>query len=169
MSRLKRCITLTVIMVAFMICGCPNDRESGPGEHVHEGQSGEHDRDGHEHHGEAGEESGTELALDETYNATRNGAQLYLAYNKQSNSFEGWVKNNTRETLTQVRVDVHLSNGKEIGPTTPEDIAPGKQIDVKLAATSTDFTGWTAHPEVGSGEHGHEGHDHEHGEHGHEH
>ena len=58
------------------------------------------------------EESGTELALNETYDAVRNGARLILTYDAQSNSFKGTVENTTDETLKQVRVEVHLSNGK---------------------------------------------------------
>ncbi len=101
------------------------------------------------------EESGTELALDETYDKTRNGARLILTYDAESNSFKGTVENTTDEILKQVRVEVHLSNGKEIGPTTPVDLAPGEKSDVLLTATSKDFDGWTAHPEVGEGEQGH--------------
>ncbi|MDE0483986.1 MAG: FxLYD domain-containing protein [Candidatus Poribacteria bacterium] len=112
------------------------------------------------------EESGTELALDETYDKVRNGARLILNYDAQSNSFKGTVENTTDETLKQVRVEVHLSNVKELGPTTPADLAPGEKRDVQLTATSTDFDGWTAHPEVGAGEHGH---GEEHGEHDSEH
>ena len=107
------------------------------------------------------EESGTELALDETYDQVRNGARLILAYDAQSNSFKGTVENTTDETLKQVRVEVHLSNGKELGPTPAADLAPGEKRDVQLIATSTDFDGWTAHPEVGEGEHSSGG---EHGE-----
>ncbi len=107
-----------------------------------------------QHTTEEGEESGTELALNETYDKVRNGARLILAYNAQSNSFEGTVENTTAETLKRVRVEVHLSNGKELGPTPAADLAPGEKRDVQLIATSTDFDGWTAHPEVGEGEHG---------------
>jgi hypothetical protein len=106
-----------------------------------------------QHTTEEGEESGTELALNETYDKVRNGARLILAYNAQSNSFEGTVENTTAETLKRVRVEVHLSNGKELGPTPSADLAPGEKRDVQLIATSTDFDGWTAHPEVGEGEH----------------
>ncbi len=104
--------------------------------------------------GEEGEESGTELALNETYDQVRNGARLILTYDAQSNAFKGTVENTTSETLKQVRVEVHLSNGKELGPTPAADLAPGEKRDVQLIATSTDFDGWTAHPEVGEGEHG---------------
>ena len=109
------------------------------------------------------EESGTELALNETYDKVRNGARLILNYDAQSNSFKGTVENTADETLKQVRVEVHLSNGKELGPTPASDLEPGEKRDVQLTATSTDFDGWTAHPEVGSGEHSNGEHDAEHG------
>ena len=115
---------------------------------------------------EDGEESGAELALNETYDQVRNGARLILAYDAQTNAFKGTVENTTDETLKQVRVEVHLSNGKELGPTPAADLAPGEKREVQLIATSTDFDGWTAHPEVGEGEHSHGG---EHGEHDSEH
>ncbi len=86
--------------------------------------------------GEHGEESGTELALNETYDGVRNGARLVLSYDKESNFFSGTVENTTKKTLKRVRVEVHLSNGKEIGPTTPSDLKPGEKRPVKLAAKS---------------------------------
>lgn len=115
------------------------------------------------------EESNVELALDDQYNKVRNGARLILSYDAQSNSFKGTVENTTNETLEQVRVEVHLSNGKELGPTTPGDLAPGEKRDVQLTATSKNFDRWTAHPEVGRSEHGNREvrgeHDREDGEH----
>jgi len=116
------------------------------------------------------EESGTELALDETYDKVRNGARLILNYDAETNSFIGTVENTTDETLKQVRVEVHLSTGKELGPTPASDLKPGEKIDVHLKATTTDFDGWTAHPEVGSGEHSNGEHgDSEHAEESSEH
>lgn len=69
-------------------------------------------------------------------------------------SFKGTVENTTDETLKHVRVEVHSSNGVEFGPTTPGDLASSEQREIELVATSTDFTAWTAHPEVGGSEHG---------------
>jgi len=106
------------------------------------------------------EESSTELTLDGSYDKVRNGARLSLTYDAQSNSFIGFVENTTDNILKQVRVEVHLSNGTELGPTTPTDLSPGESIDITLAATSEGFDGWTAHPEVGESggsEHGEEG------------
>ncbi len=105
--------------------------------------------------GEGSEESGTQFALNEKYDMIRNGARLILAYDAESNSFTGTVENTTDKILEKVRVEVHLSNGTELGPTTPVNLEPGQKTDVKLAATSKKFEKWSAHPEVGSGEHGH--------------
>ena len=105
------------------------------------------------------EESSTELGLDESYDAVRNGARLSLTYDMQNNSFIGFVENTTDNILKQVRVEVHLSNGVELGPTTPADLNPGESIEVSLSAKDKDFDGWIAHPEVGEsdgGEHGDE-------------
>ena len=72
------------------------------------------------------------------------------------------MENTTDETLNQVRVEDHLSNGTELGPTTPAYLSPGEIRGIELAATSNDFDGWTAHPEVGRGEHGSGGENGEH-------
>ena len=125
-------IMITVMLTVGLISGCSNDDILK----------------------DSGEESSTELTLNETYDNVRNGARLILAYDAQSNSFKGTVANTTDETLTQVRVEVHLSNGIELGPTTPVDLDPGAKSEVELTATSKDFDRWTAHPEVGRGEHG---------------
>ena len=103
--------------------------------------------------GDEGEESNTELALNERYDEIRSGARLILTYDAQTNSFKGTVENTTDETLKQVRVEVHLSNGTELGPTPAGDLAPGEIREIELAATGTEFNGWTAHAEVGEGEH----------------
>ena len=99
----------------------------------------------------AGEESGIALTINETYDGVRKGARLVLAYVAKSNSFNGTVENTTGITLKRVRVEVHLSNGIELGPTIPVDLAPGEKIDVTLPVTNQAFQGWTPHAEVGSG------------------
>ena len=113
---------------------------------------GAHERDTGE--GGEGDESGTEYGLDEVYDATRNGARLVLAYDAQNNAFVGAVANITNSPLTNVRVEVHLSNGTELGPTNPVDLPAGKMMQVVLPATGEPFDGWSAHPEVGNLEHG---------------
>ena len=107
--------------------------------------------------GDSGEESGTQYMLDETYDEVRRGAQLVLKYEPEKEAFMGTVANTTKKTLSKVRVEVHLSNGVELGPTTPKDLEPNEKMDVMLAASGQKFKSWGAHPEVGgsgSGEHG---------------
>ena len=87
---------------------------------------------------------------------------LILSYDAAANAFTGTVENTTETTLERVRVEVHLSNGTELGPTAPTDLAPGQKVAVTLAATSEPFDSWSAHPEVGgegSGEHDEGGED----------
>ncbi len=98
------------------------------------------------------EGSGANLAPDETFDMVRGGARLILSYDAPSNSFKGTVANTTNNVLTQVRIEVHLSNGAELGPTPPVDLAPGQVLPVSLPSTPASFTGWIAHAEVGGGE-----------------
>ncbi len=95
------------------------------------------------------EESGQQFTINETYDNVRNGARLILNYDPNTSAFVGTVENTTNQTLSQVRVEVHLSNGTELGPTTPRDLAPGEKMDVTLDATGENFSTWVAHPEVG--------------------
>ena len=123
---------------------------------------------GGEHGSETGgeEDSGAMLAPDETFDMVRGGARLILGYDAAGNAFTGTVENTTSSVLSRVRVEVHLSNGVELGPTTPVDMAPGEVAAVSLPAAQASFTGWVAHAEVGGGEHGSGGERREGGEHG---
>ena len=105
------------------------------------------------HTGGEGSEGGgaNTLAPDDTLDTVRGGARLVLSYDAPSNSFKGTVENTTDGILDAVRIEVHLSNGSELGPTTPTDMAPGEVIAINLPATPASFTGWTAHAEVGTG------------------
>ena len=133
-----------------------NGGESGEGG---EGGSGEHGEGGEGSGGEGGEESGNALTKDQTFDTVRKGARLVLRYDSTADAFVGTVSNTTDSTLVQVRVEVHLSNGTELGPTTPVDLAPGASVPVTLSAMGESFDGWTPHAEVGpssgsGGEHG---------------
>ena len=122
----------------------------GPGPVAHTGGEG---TEGSGERGAGGEEgSGANaLALNETFDAVRGGARLILRYDTPTNSFKGTVENTTNGILDRVRIEVHLSNGMELGPTTPTDMAPGEVLAINLPATPAPFTGWTAHAEVGAG------------------
>jgi hypothetical protein len=159
----------------------------GRGEHGegHEGRErGEHG--GREtSHGE-GEKDNNRIAKGTQHDKVyRNGARLILQYNPNTQAFVGSVQNTTKKSLSQVRIEIHLSNGLELGPTMRVDLKAGATIPVELSALDQEFTSWVTHPEAGvekghgpggeeseghaareSGEHGGEGRDEGRGEHG---
>ena len=168
---------LAAILGAGVLIGCANDDGAGEGpdsggaavtREISErgsGESGGEHGSGGEGSGSEGSESGASgseeasgatLAPDETFDAVRSGARLVLNYDTASNAFVGTVENTTNSVLSQVRIEVHLSNGTELGPTTPMDMAPGAVATVNLPSTQAPFTGWIAHAEVGSGGEGSE-------------
>ena len=112
----------------------------GPGPVNTEG-SGEGGGEGVEGSGnDTAEGSGTNaLALNQTYEATCNGARLVMRYDEANNRFVGKVVNMTNATLTRVRVEIHLSNGVELGPTTPTDLPAGYQLSLTMPATDQPF------------------------------
>ena len=150
--RILTAIAFMLILIAG-ITGCTRDDVTS--------EIGEHSVAA----GASDEESAVQLALTDTYDHVRNGAHLIISYDEATNSFTGTVKNTTGAILTQVRVEVHLSNGVELGPTPPVDLAPSEEIPITLMAEGGLFDTWTAHPEVGGsgteggGEHGEGGHD----------
>ena len=165
MNRLTTASTaIGVILIALVSIGCSNDSEADEhssgsegveqsgAEHSGDVEASEHTGDteagGHDGGAEEGEESGIQLELSETFDEVRAGARLILSYDSTDNLFKGTVENTTDSTLRRVRVEVHLSNGIELGPTTPVDIWPGRGIDVILTATGDPFTSWSAHAEV---------------------
>ena len=164
-------VIMLIIPSLISVIGCAPSNHDKDGEHEANSESTGH-LPGHEEGGGEGEESGQEFAKDQAYDQVRNGARLKLAYDAETNAFIGTVENTTDQALSRVRVEVHLSNGVELGPTTPTDLAPGQKTKVELKAAGQDFHTWSAHPEIGSGEHG-EGSEHgkggEHGEGGSEH
>ena len=144
--------SVLVLIAVLALAGCIGSDQS-PGEHSGDSESGENSggSESGEHgvgteSGDGGEESGTQFALDETFDEIRAGARLVLSYDSASNAFIGNVENTTDTTLRRVRVEVHLSNGIELGPTTPTDLAPGQSLDITLPATDRPFTTWSAHP-----------------------
>ena len=156
---------LAALLAVALIGGCAGAMTGGgerPGQEGGSGEGGgEHGAGGEggsETGSDGGEEGGTRLAPDETFDMVRKGARLILSYDAQREAFTGTVENTTSATLQQVRVEVHLFNpNAELGPTTPQDLTPGERIAVNLPATGKTFTHWTPHAEVGPQSSGGEG------------
>ena len=152
-------IPFAAALLALSLVACSQSRKSGsegvgdegPGEHVGMEGSGEREGNGEgsEGNGGDGEESATQYGPGDSYDVVRAGARLVLRYDAATQTFKGTVTNTTAVTLTRVRIEVHLSNGVELGPTTPIDLKPGETIDIVLPAPGQTFATWSAHPEVG--------------------
>ncbi len=52
------------------------------------------------------------------------GARLILSYDTQASAFVGTVHITTNAVLSNVRIEVHLSSGTDLGPTIPIDLGP---------------------------------------------
>jgi hypothetical protein len=132
-SRLFMAMLMSILLITSFAC------KSKPADREHEVIS-------------EGEEVGPRLAINDTYDTVRKGVRLILAYDSTSSSFIGTVENVTSKTIKSVRVEVHLSNGIELGPTKQIDLASGNKENVKLSAKGQSFNWWKAHPEAGEGE-----------------
>jgi len=142
-SVIKLIVSVLFIQIIFLSSSCKN------------GERG---------HNEEGEESGKRYTQTEACDVERRGIKLHLQFDKSSSSFVGNMKNVTKRVIKKARVEVHLSNGVELGPTKAVNIIPGKSIRVNLPAKNQSFTWWSTHAETGSSEHGKdEGSESEHG------
>ena len=135
-------LALTVVIPALicsLVAAC--DSPTGPSE------------TGEPTHTESGTEqgeSGMQYGLTETARETRNGVDLVMRYDGGQERFTGTVTNTTNATVSNVRVEVHLSNGVELGPTPGNSLAPGQMRTVELDASGQSFTTWSVHVELGS-------------------
>jgi hypothetical protein len=132
--------------------GDGDEREHGDGDEREHGDGDE--REHGDGAGEEGEEGGTVIRIDETWDALRRGARLVLRFVPATGAFVGTVENTTQLTMCAVRVEVHLSEGIELGPTERADLPPGETVDVQLFAFGEVFEAWTAHPEMSNCEGG---------------
>ena len=127
-----------------------SEHEGDRGSRVeHEGEHGSESE-----HGEELGESRIRYGIAETAREARSGVRLELRFDGASETFTGTVVNTTAEPVSRVRVEVHLSNGVELGPTPRISLAPGETSSVQLEAVGQRFEAWTTHVEIGEGEHG---------------
>ena len=149
-AALPCAILAVVLSVGLMACG-----ESPTAPEAHGPESGsesgtESGSEGSSGSGEPGE-SGTQYGLADTARETRSGVDLVMSYDAAAQAFTGTVTNTTGAAISNVRVEIHLSNGVELGPTARVTLTAGQTNPVQLAATGQSFTRWSVHVELGSG------------------
>ncbi len=129
---------LMFVLLLALAIGCDNNQRVTPLGHP-----------ALDKHGAGDEESGTQYTKDEVYDQTRGEARLVIAYDPILKAFTGTVENISDSVLPNVRIEVHLSNGVELGPTVPKNLAPMEKVEVILDATGQAFDTWSAHAEIG--------------------
>ena len=138
--KLPRPVVCAAALVALGVLGCAGSPTAPSGEgHGPEGQGGEPG------------ESGTRYTLSETAREVRSGVELIVSFDSTRQGFTGTVRNTTSATVTQVRVEVHLSNGVELGPTPRANLVAGETKSIELDARGQTFSWYTVHVEIGSG------------------
>ena len=128
------------------------ESDEGEGHDSGDEHGGEHGSEGEQ--GEESGESGIRYGVAETAQETRSGVCLELRFDAATETFTGTVVNTAAEPVSWVRVEVHLSNGVELGPTPRISLVSGETSSVRLAAAGQGFETWTTHVEIGEGEHG---------------
>lgn len=97
---------------------------------------------------EPGEE-GRRWDKDEAATVTRSGVKLVIRHHSSADEFRGTLTNTTNSSVSDVRVEIHLSNGRELGPTPRTALAGGESRDVALDAAGQEFSWFSVHIELG--------------------
>ena len=96
-------------------------------------------------------EGGEQWDKDEVATVTRSGVKLVIQYHSADEEFRGTMTNTTDSAVSDARVEIHLSNGKELGPTPRTTLAAGESKDVTLDAAREQFSWFSVHVELGGG------------------
>lgn len=170
-------VLILILGLGYNLASCTKNQQSTDDQTEELPASREpHQRDYEKHEGE---EDGSMFASNYQYDKISSGVRLKLSFDQEQSRFVGSIQNTTEQSLDRVRVEIHLSNGKELGPTVATSLKPGEEKTISLSAKGEVFERWSTHPEVGSNEHEHgaiehqkgsehgkNGHDREHEEHG---
>jgi hypothetical protein len=92
--------------------------------------------------GEPIQELANELKMNDTYEEEVDGLQVIMNYHAPTSSFIGVVENTTNQIISNVRVEIYLSNAVELGPTKPVNLQPGEMKNIALLAYNQEFKDW---------------------------
>ena len=143
-------LTIALCAAPLFAGGGPNPvapEALGPEYGQEPGTAGEAGNEG----GEAGE-PGALCAMSETARQSRSGVDPARSFDRATASFAGTVTNPTAAPVAGVRVEIHLSNGVEPGPTPLLTLNPSQASPVARDARGQEFTTWQVHLEIGRDE-----------------
>ena len=118
-------LLLVVALVGSLLAGGGSPTEPSGEQHGPEGGGGEPG------------ESGTQYSLTDTATETRAGVRLVMSFDSARSVFSGTVTNTTDATVSEVRVEIHPSNGVELGPTPRQDLKTSSFFLVWMLMTGT--------------------------------
>lgn len=147
---------ILVLALPMFLWGCTNKPNAGTGSDPVPVDASriEHPQDEHR-----------QLTIHQEYNEVSKGIHLVLSFDVEESVFIGTLENVSEQLLDRVRVEIHLSNGVDLGPTTLVNLKPREKREINLSAGENSFRSWSIHAEAGSGEHSQKSE----GEHGHSH
>ena len=131
-AQARSTLTALAMVLVMSLSGC-GDGPTVP-EEQSEPESGTEPASGAESGtGSEPGESGTQYKLSDTARQSRSGVNLVIGYDVAAQSFTGTVTNTTTAVVSLVRVEVHLSNGIELGPTPSLNLTPAQTSPVALS------------------------------------
>ena len=146
-----RRLLLTTGLVLLAAVACDNFRSPTDGGEGAEGAGHNESSEGGEGGGGELGESGTRYDAGDTAHESRQGVDLVILHYGPGDRFEGTVMNTTSRPISNVRVEIHLSSGTELGPTPGVTLSAGEMQEVVLNAAGENFAWWSVHVEIGSG------------------
>jgi len=146
----KLLVFILVVFTVFSYCSCTQSSES---QNQVDKQTKTDLIDGIDIRGN---EDSLELGLGDSYDVTKDGVRLHMEYDQAANFFVGSVSNTTADTIENVRVRILLSNGTELGTSTPIILKAKMTRPLKLQAPVNIFEKWSAYVSVGNMENEHE-------------
>ncbi len=145
---MKRILMPVFLIMALAACDnfrSPTERGEGA-----EGSGHNESSEGGEGGGGELGESGTRYDMGDTAHESRQGIDLVMSHYGPGGRFEGTVMNTTSRPISNIRVEIHLSNGTELGPAPNVTLNAGEMQGVVLDAAGENFAWWSVHVEIGS-------------------
>ncbi|MCY4562894.1 MAG: hypothetical protein OXE40_00260 [Gammaproteobacteria bacterium] len=125
--------------------------EGSGGEHGAGGEGAEGSEGGSEGGGESGDEASPPISIDDPYADTIGGQAFEFAYETGTRLFRGTVRNTSAGLICDSRTEIHLGTPMgviELGPTIPEDLEPGDELNVVMYQDGPDPDTYILHPEA---------------------